>query len=106
MTAENLSQLLLGIVGVGIQLAFMYVPKLKDWYERQTNKGLIMLGVTFGVTLIYFGLSCTSLAVLLGIVLTCNIEGAYLALQAFFLIAVSQQMTYLYTRNSTFFRTR
>jgi len=106
MTAEQLSATILAIAGVLIQLAFMYFPSVKNWYETQENKGLIMMGVVLVVSLGYFGLSCTSLAILLKIVLPCSVEGAYLILQAFFYIAIGQQLTYQYTRNSKFFKTR
>ena len=100
MSPDELSVILLGLVGVFLQLIFMYVPKLKDWYEAQANKGLIMLGVVVGTGLIYFGLGCTTWAVLLGITLSCDVSGAYLLLRALFIIATSQQLSYLFTRKN------
>jgi len=95
---NQLSLVLLAIVGVVLQLLFRYFPKLAPWYEAQTNKALIMVGVVFVVSLIYFGLACTALAIRLGIQVACSTDGAIDLAAAFVLILISQQTTYLLTR--------
>ena len=100
MSPEQLSTVILGLVGVILQLIFKYVPKVKDWYEAQSNKGLIMLAFVAATSAIYFGLGCTSLAAMLGIQITCDIAGAFAMLQALFSIASTQQLTYLFTRRT------
>lgn len=105
MNPEELSIVVLGIVGVILQLLFLYVPKVKTWYEAQPNKGLLMLGFTVLIGAIYFALGCTSLAIQLGIATTCDVNGLFAMLKALFIVATSQQLTYLYTRNSKAFRT-
>jgi hypothetical protein len=105
MTPEQLATTILAIVGVITQLLFMYIPALKKWLDASPNKGLIMLGVILVVSLIYFGLACSALAAQLNIFLSCDVAGAILLAKAFVIIALSQQMTYLFTRNSRFFKT-
>lgn len=100
MDTQELSVLLLGIVGAAIQLAFKFLPKLSDWYEAQENKGLIMLATVTVISLIYFGLGCTSLAGMLKIMTTCDVEGFYKLFQAWYILASAQSLTYLYTRNN------
>jgi len=95
---NELSVVLLAIVGAGIQLVFKYFPKLNTWYEAQSNKALIMVGVIAVVSLAYFGLSCTPFAATLGIVVACSTQGALQLGAAFIYILVSQQTTYLLTR--------
>ena len=95
---NELSVVLLAIVGAGIQLVFKYFPKLSTWYESQSNKALIMVAVIAVVSLAYFGLSCTPFAVTLGIVVACSTQGALQLGAAFIYILVSQQTTYLLTR--------
>ena len=95
---NELSIIILAIVGAAIQMVFKYFPKLNTWYEAQSNKALIMVAVIAVVSLAYFGLSCTALAVTLGIVLACSTQGALQLAAAFVYILVSQQTTYLLTR--------
>ena len=95
---NELSMLILALVGAIIQLAFRYAPKLSVWYEAQSQKALIMLGFIAVVSLAYFGLSCTPLAVTLGITIACTTQGAVELGTAFVYILISQQTTYLLTR--------
>ena len=99
MTPEQLSTVILGGIGVGLQLAFMYFPKFSDWYQNHPQKGLIALAfdVAFGAA--YFGLACVPLlSDLLKVQLTCDASGAFVLLQAIFLIAVSQLTTYAFLK--------
>lgn len=100
LTPQELSVIILALVGTFIQLLFAYVPKIKTWYENNTNKGLVTLAVVFLFSLGYFLIGCTSLAAELGIAITCDVPGAYVMFQAFFIIAVSQQLTYSFLRNN------
>ena len=95
---NELSVILLAIVGAGIQLVFKYFPKLNVWFEAQSNKALIMVGVIAVVSLAYFGLSCTPLAATFGIAVACSVQGGLDLAAAFIYILVSQQTTYLLTR--------
>jgi len=95
MTPEDVVALVLAGVGVVLQLAFMYIPGFSDWYQNNPNKGLIALGIDFAFGAIYFGLGCVPvLADLLKIALTCDLAGVWVLLQAFFMIAIGQQLTY------------
>ena len=93
---NELSVVLLAVVGAAIQLVFKYFPKLSVWFEAQSNKALIMVGAVAVVSLAYFGLGCTSLD--LGIAVACSTQGALDLAAAFVYILVSQQTTYLLTR--------
>jgi hypothetical protein len=97
---QNLSDLLLVIVGVVLSLLYSYFPGLKDWYEKQSGyKALIMLGVIVAVSLAYFGLGCIAvLAAKLGIQVACTMDGALTVALAIVKIILANQSTYLLTR--------
>jgi len=96
MTPEQLVAVILAGVGVILQLAFMYFPGFKDWYQNHPQKGLIALAFDVGFGAAYFALACVAfLADLLNIALTCDASGAWVFIQAVFLIVTSQQMAYL-----------
>jgi len=97
--SENLAVVILGVVGVVIQLVFKFMPVVKQWYEKQVNKGPIMLAVVAVVSVIYFGLSCTSLGAEFGVTVSCTQAGVVALAKAIFLIASGNQLTYLYIRN-------
>jgi len=100
MNPEQLSNYILAGVGVLLQLAFMYVPRFKDWYANHPNKGLVALGFNVAFAGVYFALACVPvLASLLGIALTCDLAGGWTLLQAIFILATSQQLAYLFTKN-------
>jgi hypothetical protein len=96
---ENLSDVVLVIVGVVLSLIFRYAPKLADWYAKQESgpKGLIMLGAVAVVSLAYFGLSCTSFAEALKITIPCTNEGAVALTLVFFKILIGNQAAFLLT---------
>ena len=73
---NELSVIILAVVGAVIQLVFKYFPKLSTWYEAQSNKALIMVAVIAVVSLAYFGLGCTPFAASLGIAVACSGAGA------------------------------
>jgi hypothetical protein len=100
MAPNEVASVILGIVGVLLQLAVMYIPKFNDWYQNLPNKGLAMLGLVVVVGAAYFGLACTSLAAMLGIGLSCTVPDLYTLLQALFIIAMSQTVTYSYTKTT------
>ncbi len=95
-----MDNVILGIVGALVSLVFSYVPAVKTWFDAQTNKGLIMLGVLVVVGLAYFGLSCTPFAAQLGITLACTQAGAVQLAQAIFALAAGNQLAYLFSNNS------
>ena len=95
-----MSEILLGIVGAVMSLAFTYVPALKAWYDAQANKGLIMLALVVLVSVAYFGLACSPLAGNFNITLACTQEGAIELVKAIFVIASGTQLAYLFTRKS------
>lgn len=94
-----LSDLLLAVTGVVISLLFSYFPGLKTWYENQSGKkALIMLGAILVVSLAYFGLACTPLALKIGIMVACTTDGALTVALAFVKIVIGNQATYLLTK--------
>lgn len=97
---NELSVVILAIVGMVLQLLFKYLPKLAPWYEAQSQKALIMLGAVLVVSLAYFGLGCTPFGDRFGILVTCTSEGAIELAAVFVKILISQQTTYLLTRKS------
>lgn len=99
ISPEDLSAVILGIVGVLLQLAVMYVPRFDTWYQGLPNKGLAMLAMVIVVGGIYYGLACTPLAVMLNIALACTVPDLFTLLRAIFIIAMTQVATYNYSRN-------
>lgn len=99
---NNLSDILLYVAGVVLSLAFTYLPKLKDWYDRQSgSKAMIMLGVIIFVAVAYFALGCIqALASKIGILVTCTTDGAITVLLAVVKIIVANQATYLLAKRS------
>lgn len=100
MTPENLAVVILGVVGVVLQLIFKYAPQVKQWYEAQANKGPIMLGFIVLASAGYFGLACSPYGAELGISLSCDQFGVFALLKALFIMATGNQLAYLYTRNT------
>lgn len=98
MSPENLANIILGVLGVVLQLVFRYVPKVQVWYSGQANKGLWMLIFVALTGAAYFGLSCTPYAAELGVSLSCDQASLFTLLRALFIMASSNQLTYLYTR--------
>lgn len=80
-----------------LSLLFSYVPSLSDWYAVQTatSKRLIMLGALVVVTLGAFGVSCTPLAVTLGLTVQCTAAGAYALVPAFVAAVIANQATFV-----------
>jgi len=95
MTPEQLVTIILGVLGVLIQLALLYYKPLHDWYQSNANKGLIALAICVVIGAVYFALSCTSLAADLSIALTCSKNGLFTLLRAIYIIALSQQAAFL-----------
>jgi len=91
MSAEQVSL----IAGVILSLAFSYVPKLKDWFDKQEpdNKRLINLGVLFVVVLGVFGLSCINKYDYL----TCDVNGLWDGLELLIKAAIANQAAYSLT---------
>lgn len=80
-----------------LSLVFSYVPSLSDWYAVQsaTNKRLVMLAALVVVTLGAFGISCTPLAVTLGLTVACTTAGAYALIPAFVAAVIANQATFV-----------
>ena len=98
MSAEQLVSVILGVLGVGLQLAFQYGGGFADWYQNHPKKGLLALAFSVGVGLAYFGLSCTPYAADFKIALSCDKAGVFTLLNAIFIVATSQQVAYLVMR--------
>ena len=98
----DLKELFPYVAGVILSLLLTYFPKLKDWYANQTGrKALIVIGLTFLVSLAYFGLACVpSIAARLGIAVACTADGALDVLFAFGSALVASQATYLLTKQN------
>lgn len=95
MTPEQLANFILGATGVVIQLLFTYVPGFSDWYQNQSQKGLIALGFNVAFAGAYFALGCVPfVAQYFEMALACDWPSAFLVAQAIFVIAVSQQAAY------------
>ena len=98
MTPEQLAEVILGIAGVVLQLAFQYLPWVKDWFDGLANKGLVALALDVVVGAALFGIACSPFAEQLGIGLACETATVFLLLKAIFILAMSQQATYLFGR--------
>jgi len=95
MTPEQLVVVILAVLGALLQLAFMYAPKFSDWYQSSPNKGLLALGASAVVGLVYYGLSCTPFASELNIALSCSSGSAFVLIRAIYIIAITQQAAFL-----------
>ena len=98
MTPTELSTIILAIVGIILQLVFKYVPKVNDWYQSHANKGALMLGFVVLTGGAYYALACSPFAAELGIAIACTQASIFLLLKAIFIVATSQQLTYLFGR--------
>ena len=98
MTPEQYAAMILGIFGIALQLVLKYAPKVSDWYMNHAQKGLIALGFSVVIGGAYLALACSPYAAQLHIALTCTEDSVFSLLQAIFIIASTQQLTYLYTR--------
>jgi hypothetical protein len=99
MTPEQLAELVLGIAGVIMQLAFQYLPWVADWYQNLPNKGLVALALDVVVGAALFGIACSPFAAELGVGLACETATVFLLLKAIFILALGQQGAYLFGRN-------
>lgn len=99
---ENpIATIILGFIGVLLSLIFRYVPKAKVWFDTKLgdNKGLFMLGLCLIVAIIYFAFGCIPLlASWLNINVGCSPQGALKMVEAFVVILLSNQITYLTTK--------
>ena len=87
-------EMLAGIGGVILQLAFAYIPGLSAWYEKQGGqiKGLVMLGSLFLVSIGAVALACLDW---FGIPLTCDQAGIEQVVKSFFIALASNQSIFL-----------
>ena len=99
VTPDYLAETLLGLVGVGLSLAFKYVPKLKGWFDNFKHQGLLMLSLVVVAGGVYLALACTPYAAEFGIELACGESSAFMLIKAIFIVAVGNQLTYLYSPN-------
>jgi len=98
-TPEQLVTIILGILGVLLQLAMRYPSKFSKWYQAHPDKGVLALAFSAVIGAAYFGLSCTPYAAQFKIALACTQDGIFTLLHAIFIIATTQQLTYLYSRS-------
>lgn len=97
MTPEQLSVVILGIVGVLLSLVFKYWAPAKSWFDAQPHQGLLMLAFCVIVGGVYFALSCTPFGALVGVSLECSAAGAFVLVKAIFIVATSNQIAFLTT---------
>ena len=100
ISPAELSVIILAIAGVVLQLSVKFFPWVPTWYERQTNKGLVMLALVVATGLLYLGAACTPFALQLGVKLTCDASAPVTLIQAIVIIAMGQSLAYLYTRST------
>lgn len=87
------------VIGAAISLLFSFFPKLKEWYEAQAQKALIMAVVTLVGSVVYFALGCVpALAELLKISVACTSKGALDMAFAFLEILGAAQGTFVITK--------
>ena len=98
-TPAELSTVILAITGVILQLILRNVPTVSTWYQAQPNKGTLALILVTLVGCVYAGLSCSPYAGQLNIGVACTTDGVFAVARAVFILATSQQLTYLYTRS-------
>ena len=92
--ANSLTPVILGIAGAILSLVFSYVPAVKVWWDKQNNNGLLMVLFVALVSAAYFGLSCTSLGVQLGIQVSCTQVDALNVFWGFMGCLVGNQLMY------------
>jgi len=97
----NLQTIVLGIAGLLLSLLFTYVPAAQAWFDSKSNKGLMMLGFVILISVAYFLLGCTSLAAQLNIQVTCDQAGALVLGQMILTVAISNQLTFMFTQPGT-----
>lgn len=95
---EQFVTIILVLLGVLLQLAFMYAPKFSDWYQSHPKKGLLALAFSAALGTAYFALSCTPFAAQLKIAIACTEQGLFTLFHAIYLIAITQQGTFLVLR--------
>ena len=88
-----MENILLGLAGTVLSAIFKYWPAAEQWYNKQANKGLLMLAFVFVLSGLYFGASCLPLD--LGVTAVCSEEGALEVVKAFVVILVGNQLAYL-----------
>lgn len=98
MQPQELATLIVAIFGVLLQLVLRYAPRVSAWYNAQENKGLIAVALSAIIGGALVALACTPYAADLGVTLSCEQSTIFVYLRAIFIIATSQQLTYLYTR--------
>lgn len=99
---DEFANILLGVLGAVVSLAFRYIPALQTWFEGQGKyKGLIMLGLVVVVALAYYGLACSPYAATLGITLECGEQSIVTLVHAVVSIALGNQLTYLFSRSGS-----
>ena len=100
ISPNELSVIILAIAGIILQLAVKFFPWVPAWYEKQGNKGLIMLALVSITGALYLAAACTPFALQLGVKLTCDASAPVTLIQAIFIIAIGQSLTFLYTRST------
>lgn len=93
MTPEQLS----AIAGVVLSLIFSYVPAVSDWYAKLdgVQKRMLMLVLIVVVALSSFLLTCSKLAIDLGLAITCDRAGVMGLVGAVISALIANQGTYL-----------
>lgn len=97
MASSTLPQVIAGLAGVLLSLAFKFVPGLKTWYEglsTEAKSGLMAL-VVVAVGAGAFLLSCAGVQP----VFACSQDGAWLLVQCVFFALAGNQSAYTLTRN-------
>lgn len=96
----NVQELIPYLAGVALSLVMAYVPGASDWYGALdgTRKRLVMLGLLFGVSIVYVALGCAPFGSVFGVPAeVCAAGGIAAVIRAFLAAAIANQSTYLLT---------
>lgn len=76
--ADFTSEVLVGIVGVAMSLAFAYVPGLREKYDAldAAGKARVMAVCLVVASLVVFGLACANILYLFGLMVACTADSA------------------------------
>lgn len=88
------AQLLAGVVGALLSLAFAYVPNVQEWYDARTAKekaGIMALGL-IAVSVAIFALGCTQIV---SVTLACSPQGVVELVRILLAALMANQSTYL-----------
>lgn len=95
MTPEQFVDLILAILAVLLQLAFLYAPKFSVWYQNHDQKGLLAVLFSALIGAIVVAVACSPWAGQFNLTLACNENTLFVYLKAIYIVAITQQATFL-----------